>query len=66
MTRNQEEPDPEVKKQPGKKNTVGSNAEVKTDDNCRCKEVSKKSVPEMFRLMLDDLAFWKKISKGKK
>lgn len=33
------------------------------DDDCRCKEVSKKTVPEMIRLMLNDLAFWKKEKK---
>jgi hypothetical protein len=30
------------------------------DDGCRCKEVSKKTMPEMLRLMLDDLVFWKR------
>jgi hypothetical protein len=30
------------------------------EDDCRCKEVSKKSMPELIKLMLDDLAFWKK------
>lgn len=27
---------------------------------CRCKEVSKKTLPELLRLMMKDLAFWKK------
>lgn len=27
---------------------------------CRCKEVSKKTLPELLRLMIKDLAFWKK------
>lgn len=27
---------------------------------CRCEEVSKKTISEMLRLMLGDLAFWKK------
>ena len=27
---------------------------------CRCKEVSKKTFPELLRLMIKDLAFWKK------
>jgi len=27
---------------------------------CRCKEVSKKTFPEMLKLMLNDLVFWKK------
>jgi hypothetical protein len=30
------------------------------DDTCRCKEVSKKTIPQMLKLMLSDLAFWKK------
>ena len=33
--------------------------------NCRCEEVSKKTLPEMLKLMLSDLAFWKK-AKGHK
>jgi len=32
---------------------------------CRCKEVSKKTLPEMIKLMISDLAFWKK-TKGRK
>ena len=32
---------------------------------CRCKEVSKKTVPEMLRLMVSDLAFWKRAGKKK-
>lgn len=28
--------------------------------NCRCKKVSKKTLPELLRLMIKDLAFWKK------
>ena len=30
-------------------------------DNCRCKEVSKKTIPQMLKLMLSDLVFWKKV-----
>lgn len=30
------------------------------DDSCRCKEVSRKSYPELLKMMLRDLAFWKK------
>ncbi|HET6515323.1 MAG TPA: hypothetical protein VFG09_09215 [Thermodesulfovibrionales bacterium] len=29
-------------------------------DSCRCKEVSKKTPLELLKLMIDDLAFWKK------
>ncbi len=31
------------------------------EDSCRCKEVSKKTIPQMLKLMLSDLAFWKKV-----
>lgn len=34
-------------------------------DSCRCKEVSKKTPVEMLKLMLSDLAFWRK-PKGRK
>ncbi len=30
------------------------------EGECRCKEVSKKRLPELIRMMIDDLAFWKK------
>ena len=29
-------------------------------ENCRCKEISQKTVPEMLKLMISDVAFWKK------
>jgi len=29
-------------------------------EDCRCKEVSKKTVPELLKVMVRDLAFWKK------
>lgn len=39
-------------------------AEHKTDDTgedaCRCKEVSKKTPMELLKLMINDLAIWKK------
>jgi hypothetical protein len=39
--------------------------EGENDIICRCKEVSKKTFPEMVKLMISDLAFWKK-TKGQK
>ncbi len=30
------------------------------EENCRCQEVSKKTVPELLKIMISDLAFWKK------
>lgn len=35
-------------------------AEESAEIACRCKEVSKKTIPEMLKLMIGDLAFWKK------
>jgi hypothetical protein len=46
---------PVEKGKPGEKRTEDAG-----EDSCRCKEVSKKTLPEMFMLMLSDLAFWKK------
>lgn len=39
-----------------------SEQEVKkgTEENCRCKEVAKKTPREMLRFMIRDIAFWKK------
>ncbi len=34
-------------------------------DDCRCREVSEKTLPEMFRLMIKDLSFWKKAKREK-
>jgi hypothetical protein len=40
----------------------------RTDENdqnaCRCREVSKKSLPELLKLMAGDLAFWKKTKRN--
>lgn len=36
-----------------------------SEDICRCKEVSKKRLPEMLKLMVSDLAFWRKVKKHK-
>ena len=39
----------------------GKQREEKTlGENCRCEEVSKKTVPELLKIMVRDLAFWKK------
>jgi hypothetical protein len=34
------------------------------DDACRCKETSKMTPRELLKLMMSDLAFWKKAKKG--
>ena len=33
------------------------------DENCRCKETSKMTPQELLKLMVSDLAFWKKLKK---
>lgn len=33
-------------------------------DDCRCKETSRMSPRELLKLMMSDLAFWKKADKG--
>jgi len=63
MTQQQQHSDdkadsPMGKEQPGESGDV-------SEDSCRCKEVSKKTFPEMLKLMISDLAFWKK-TKGRK
>ncbi len=34
------------------------------EENCRCKEVSKKNTRGLIKLMLSDLSFWKKKGPG--
>jgi hypothetical protein len=36
-----------------------------TDDACRCKAASEMSPGELFKLMMSDLAFWKKVKTPK-
>lgn len=37
-----------------------SKGENEPQDECRCKEVSKKTPGELLRVMLGDLAFWRR------
>ena len=37
-----------------------SQAGADKEDACRCKEASKMSPGQLFKLMVSDLAFWKK------
>ena len=46
-----------------KKQVHAVEAEADSPESCRCKEVAKKTPSEMLRLMISDMAFWKK---GKK
>ncbi len=52
---------------PGKekeKEAAESKVGVGSDETCRCKEASGMRPRQLFRLMIDDLAFWKKAKKG--
>ncbi len=40
--------------------SAGNESEETVEDGCRCKEVSKMKPAEMLRLVISDLAFWKK------
>ena len=49
---------------PGKdEKTAESQAGAGKDDACRCKEASEMSPGQLFKLMVSDLAFWKKAKK---
>ena len=48
------------KKTREKKKPAELKRDESVDNGCRCKEVAKKSLPEMITLMIGDLAFWKK------
>jgi len=37
---------------------------VGKDDTCRCKETSQMTPRELLKLMMNDLAFWRKEKKG--
>jgi|GEM_PF-2673065 len=44
----------------GSKREKGKPSKMEAAEACRCKEVSKKKWPDLLRLMLRDMAFWKK------
>ncbi len=46
------------------KRTAEQQAGRGKDEPCRCKEVSEMPPRKLFRLMLSDLAFWKKAKKA--
>ena len=60
MTKNKQQP-AGSDKGPLKKGKPGEKGAGEADEeNCRCQEVSKKTVPELLKIMISDLAFWKK------
>jgi hypothetical protein len=46
-----------------KKDTADVHGGAGHDDSCRCQEASKMSPRELLKLMMSDLAFWKKPKK---
>ena len=61
MTGHQSYSDDKGKKSAEREKPAEQDAVDISEDSCRCKEVSKKTIPEMLKLMLSDLAFWKKV-----
>ena len=47
-------------KGPVKKREAGKPAAQGEGEDCRCKEMSKKTPRELFKVAIDDLSFWKK------
>ncbi len=46
------------------KKKAGGETGMDSEDACRCKEVSEKSFPGLLKVMVKDLAFWKKKDKS--
>ncbi len=47
-------------KGPVKKSEAGKPAAQGEGEDCRCKEMSKKTPRELLKVAIDDLSFWKK------
>jgi len=60
MTRQKQDYDSPAKRPEEKGKPAGPEAGETGETTCRCKEVSKKTLPDLLRLMIKDLAFWKK------
>ncbi len=60
MTRQKQDYESSDKRPDKKKNPAEQEAGEAGEIECRCKEVSKKTLHELLRLMIKDLAFWKK------
>ena len=48
---------------PGGPGKTDKQVETVNNDSCRCKDASKMTPRELLRLMVNDLAFWKKAKK---
>lgn len=60
MTLKKQNYDSSVNRPDNKGKPAGQEADEAGEANCRCKEVSKKTLPELLRVMIKDLTFWKK------
>lgn len=60
MTLKKQNNDSSVKRPDNKEKPAGQEAGEAGEITCRCKEVSKKTLPELLRVMIKDLTFWKK------
>jgi hypothetical protein len=63
VTRHQEIVNP-AGGQGNEKKPAEAQAGAGKDDACRCKETSQMTPRELLKLMMNDLAFWKKEKKG--
>jgi hypothetical protein len=54
------EPAPKTDGPTSEQNRPGPGTVAPEEEDCRCKEVSKKSLPELIKMMLRDLTFRRK------
>jgi len=47
-------------KEPSEKETKSTETGPEEQSDCRCKEAKGKTLPQLLKMMLNDLAFWKK------
>jgi len=64
MVTHHHEPVHPAGRQENEKKPANAQAESGKDDACRCKETSQMTPRELLKLMLNDLAFWKKNKRG--
>jgi len=60
MTEHREQTAVPDKKKPEGQTPSGNESGEAREDHCRCKEVSKMRPAEMLKLVIGDLAFWRK------
>ena len=63
MTKQQKRSAGSDKKPMGKGKPEERKAGESGEESFRCQEVSKKTVPELLKIMVSDLTFWKKRNK---